>query len=160
MRVQKPGTEGRHEITGPKAKTNQADRFSKLLEEKRKESGPQFNLLPERQSSELPAPTGQSESISSAPASTDISRLASEIVDHISSHEANGIRSVEIQFNSQTLEGLRVSLRNQQGSITINFLTPVARVAVLVQNNLENLRTTLEGKGIRVTRLAVGRWTG
>lgn len=157
MRIQKTGTEGRHEITSSKVTADKADRFSKILEEKRKESAPQFNLLGEGQNSELPATTRQPESISNAPASADIDRLASEIVDHISSHQADGMRSVEIQFNSQTLEGLRVSVRGQQGSITIQFVTPVAQVAALLQKNLGNLRSALESKGIRVTQLVVSR---
>lgn len=160
MRIQKTGTEGRHQIASSKVKTDKADRFSKILEEKRKESAPQFNLLAEGQSSGPPAATRQPESISSAPASTDIERLASEIVDRISSNQTDGMRSVEIQFNSQTLEGLRVSVRSQLGSIAINFFTPVARVASLLQKNLGNLRSALESKGIRAPRLVVSGWTG
>lgn len=161
MRIQKTSTEGRHEITGAKAKTDKSDRFSKILEVRRKESMPQFDLPGENQSSAMPGAPSQPESISGAPVSTEMERLAAEIVDRISSHEANGARSVEIQFNSQTLEGLRVSIRtSEQGQVAINFLTPVARVAGLVQKNLGSLRSALESKGIRVTQLVVSRWAG
>ncbi|MBV8808612.1 MAG: flagellar hook-length control protein FliK [Acidobacteriaceae bacterium] len=160
MRIQKASPEGRQEITNAKGNADKNDRFSKILDERRKESMPQFNLPGEGQGSELPPTIRQPESISSAPASTDIERLASEIVDNISSHEAGGARSVEIQFNSQTLEGLRVSVQTLQGSITVSFLSPVSRVAGLVQRNLGSLRSALESKGIRVAQLAVSRWTG
>ncbi len=160
MRIQKTSPESRQEITNPKGNADKNDRFSKVLEGRRNESMPQFNLSGEGQGSELPPTIRQPESISSAPASTHMERLASEIVDHISSHEADGARSVEIQFNSQTLEGLRVSVQSQQGSIIVCFLTPVARVAGLVQKNLGSLRSALESKGIRVAQLVVSRWTG
>ncbi|HEX4772162.1 MAG TPA: flagellar hook-length control protein FliK [Bryobacteraceae bacterium] len=161
MRVQKTSTEGRHEISAVKAKTEKSDRFSKILERSRGESGPQFNLAGENQSSAMRDVTPQSERIFTAPASADLERLAAEIVDHISSHRSNGARSVEIQFNSQTLQGLRVSLRStEQGQVAINFLTPVPRVAGLVQKNLGSLRLALESKGIRVTQLEVSRRPG
>ncbi len=94
------------------------------------------------------------------PAPAIIDQLASEIVDHISSHQADGMRSVEIQFNSQTLEGLRVSVKSEQGSIAVNFQTPVARVAGLLQKNLGALRSALHTKGIRISQLAISRWAG
>ncbi len=161
MRIHKTSMEGRHEITGVKAKTNKSDRFAKILEVRRKDSMPQFDLPGENQSSTMPGPTSRPESISGAPVSTEIEPLATEIVGHISSHEANGARSVEIQFNSQTLEGLRVSVRStEQGQVAINFSTPVPRVAGLLQKNLGSLRSALENKGIRVTKLVVSRWAG
>jgi flagellar hook-length control protein FliK len=161
MRVQKTSAEGRHEISGPKARTDKNDRFSKMLERSRGESGPQFSLAGENQSSAMRDVTPQPASISSAPASIDVEHLAAEIVDHISSHQSSGARSVEIQFNSQTLQGLRVSLRStEQGQVAINFLTTVPQVAGLVQKNLGSLRVALESKGIRVTQLVVSRRPG
>jgi flagellar hook-length control protein FliK len=161
MRVQKTSVEGRHEISGIKARADKNDRFSKILEGSRGQSGPPFNLAGENQSAAMSGVTRQPESISSAPASTDLERLAAEIVDHISSHQSSGARSVEIQFNSETLQGLRVSLRStDQGQVAINFLTPVPRVAGLVQKNLGSLRLALESKGIRVTQVVVSRRPG
>lgn len=161
MRVHKTGTEGGHEIAGAKARTDKTDRFSKILEVRRKESMPQFDLPGEAQGSSIPVAARQPESIAGAPASTDVERLAAEILDHISAQQANGARSVEIQFNSHILEGLRVSVRStEQGQVAINFLTPVARVAGLVQKNLGSLRSALQGKGIQVTQLAVSRSAG
>lgn len=161
MRIHKTSTEGHHEITSSKGKTDKSDRFSKILEVRRKESMPQFDLPGESQNPTMSSSARPPESISGAPVLTDVERLAAEIVDHITTHQANGARSVEIQFNSQTLEGLRVSVRStEQGQVAINFQTPVARVAGLVQKNLGDLRSALEGKGIRVTQLVVSRWTG
>jgi flagellar hook-length control protein FliK len=161
MTIHKTGMEGHHEITSSKGKTDKSDRFSKILEVRRKESMPQFDLPGENQSSAMPASARQPESICGAPILADMERLAAEIVDHITSHQANGAGSVEIQFNSQTLEGLRVNVRStEQGQVAINFQTPVARVAGLVQKNLADLRSALESKGIRVTQLVISRWTG
>lgn len=161
MRIHKTGTESHHELTSSKAKTDKSDRFSQFLAVRRKESMPQFDLPGENQSSPTPAAARQPESISGAPVLDEVGRLAAEIVDHITTHQANGVRSVEIQFNSQTLEGLRVSVRSVgQAQVAINFQTPVPRVAVSVQKNLEDLRSALEGKGIRVAQLIVSRSGG
>ena len=160
MRIQKTGTEGRHEITSTKGKTDKSDRFSKILEVKRKESLPQFDLLGDNRNTVAADVTHQPESVSGTPAPLDVHRLASEIVDHISAHQTSAGRVVEIQFNSQTLEGLRVSVRGEQGQVAINFQTPVGRVAALVQNNLASLRSALENKGIQVSQLIVSKWSG
>ena len=160
MRIQKAHPEGRHNIANSKEHADKGDHFAKILDEKRKESMPQFNLLPGHQNFELPPAAHHTESVSTAAAPADIERLASEIVDHISTHQANGIHSVEIQFNSQILQGLRVSVRIQQGSMHLTFLTPVTRVGGLLQRNLGTLRSALESKGIRIGQLTVSRWAG
>ena len=160
MRIQKTHPESHREIAQSKGEAGKSDRFSMILEERRRESMSQFNLLAQSESPELPMTTGQSGQISGVPASIDIERLASEIVDRISSHQVDGSRSVDIQFNSQTLEGLRVNVRSSQGSIAVSFLTPAPRVAGLVQKDLYRLRSALESKGIRVSQLAVSTLTG
>jgi len=158
MRIHKPGLDAHDRLAGSKGKPDKADAFSKILAQKRTESIAAMNVLGENPNSELPAP--HSENVATAPASLDIERLASEIVDHISSHQAAGTKSVDIQFNSQTLEGLRVTIQSQQGSIAINFLTPVTRIASVVQKNLATLRTALENKGVPVSEVRVVRWAG
>jgi len=160
MRIQKAHTESYQEIVNSKGEAGKKDRFSMILEERRRESMPQFSLLAQGEGPELPVTTGQPGQIPGVPASTDIERLAAEIVDRISSHQTDSSRSVEIQFNSQTLEGLRVNVRSAQGSIAVSFLTPAARVAGLVQKNLGNLRSALESKGIRVSQFVVSTLTG
>lgn len=158
MRIHKTSTEGRHDAASSKGKVDNSDRFSRMLEVRRKESMPRFDLPGENQSSVMAGGTQEPESISIAAAPADIQQLAAEIVDQILSHQANGVRSVEIHFNSQTLEALRVSLRStEHGQVAINFVTPVAQVAGLLQKNLRYLRSALEGKGIRVTQIVVGR---
>lgn len=160
MRIHKTSAEGRHELTTSKSGAEKSGRFSKILEERRKDSSPQFNLLSQNQSYETPAATRQPESVYGAQTPVDVQRLASEIVDHISSRQTDSGHLVEIQFNSQTLEALRVSVRSDQGQVAINFLTPVPRIAGLVQQNLDALRGALEDKGIRVSQLVVSRWSG
>lgn len=161
MRIQKPGTYARSEITDAKGKSEKSGRFAKALEVKRKESTPQFDLPGENHNFVTQTPTSQPESVSGAPALTEMERLATEIVGKISSHETNGVRSVDIQFNSQVLDGLRVTLRSiGQGQVAVHFATPQARVASLIQKNLGSLRAALEGKGIQVTQFAVSGQAG
>ncbi|MBV9157205.1 MAG: flagellar hook-length control protein FliK [Acidobacteriaceae bacterium] len=161
MRIQKAHTERQQEIANSKVAGDKGGRFSKILEARRQESMPQYNVLAQGERPGLPEVAGKSAQVSSAPVSTDIERLASEIVDHISSHQARGACSVEIQFNSQVLAGLRVNVRSEQGSISVNFLTAAPSVAAVVQKNLGSLRAALEGKGVRVSNLAVvSRSTG
>jgi flagellar hook-length control protein FliK len=161
MRVQKTGAQARHEVAGAKPGTQKSDRFSRVLQIKREESAPKFNLTGDNQSSVANTVTRQPENISSIPASADLERLATEIVDHISSHHSDGTPSLEIQFNSQTLEGMRVNVRRtEQGQVAIHFLTPVPRVAALVQKNLSSLRSALESKGMRIAQLQVNRRAG
>jgi flagellar hook-length control protein FliK len=160
MRIQKTHTESPREIAQSKGEAGKSDRFSMILEERRKESMPQFNLLARGESPELSVATVQPGHFSGVPASTEVERLAAEIVDRIFSHQSDGSRSLDIQFNSQTLEGLRVNVRSSQGSIAVSFQTPVARVAGLVQKNLGSLRSALESKGVRVSRLVVSTLTG
>ena len=156
MRIQKPSTDARSEVTSGKGKAEGSGRFAKALAIKRKESTPQFELPGEDHNFVTQTSANQTENISGAPASTEMERLASEIVDKISSRETNGVRSIDIQFNSQVFDGLRVTLRRtEQGLIAVHFATPQGRVASLVQKNLGSLRAALESKGLRVTQLVV-----
>jgi flagellar hook-length control protein FliK len=158
VRIQKANTESRQGIASSKGIREKGnDHFAKILEERRKASMPQFNLQPGDQTMEPQPAAKQPESVSRAVQSPDIEQLASEIVDHIASHQTDGARFVEIQFTSHTLDGLRVSVKSEQGSIAVNFQTPVARIAVLLQRRLGTLRSALEAKGIRVSQLAVSR---
>jgi hypothetical protein len=159
MRIQKAHTECYQEIANSKGEAGKNDRFSKILEERRKESMPQFSLLG-GEGPELPVSTGHSEHISGLPLSTDVERLALEIVDRISSHQADGSRSVEIQFNSQILKGLLVDVRSLQGSVVVSFISPAQRLSDLVQKNLGTLRSALESKRVRVSRILVSTFPG
>lgn len=160
MKIQKTGGESHREITSPKGNAEKRDRFSKILEAKRREPSPHFNLLTENENFGLSEATRQPEIVASITPSLDIERLATEIVDHISSRQMNGPRSVEIQFNSKTLEGLRVSVHSEGGLVAIGFVAPSTRVAGLVQKELGALRSALESKGVRIAQLVLSRQAG
>jgi flagellar hook-length control protein FliK len=161
MRIQRSSTDTRSEVAGAKGKSEGSGRFARALEVKRKESAAQFDLPGENHDLVTQTAASQTENISAAPAPTEMERLAGEIVDRISSHETNGARSVDIQFNSQVFDGLRVTLRStEQGQVAIYFATPLMRVASVVQKNLGSLRAALERKGIRVTQLVVSGQAG
>jgi len=159
MRILKPNTAGSQEIAGKlQSKVQKTDRFSKVLDKKRKESLPESTRFAEGQEQRAAsADASQTDNISSAPAALNIEQLANEIVDHISCNQTANARTVEIQFNSQTLHGLRVGVQSQGGEISVDLLTSVTGVAELLNNNLGNLRSALEIRGIRVAHLRVSR---
>jgi flagellar hook-length control protein FliK len=160
MKVSNSGSARTQESAKPARGVEKNGRFSQFLDEKRKATPLQSNSSGEPQpQSPLPFITGKSDTISSTPAASNIEHLATEIVDHISSREANGAQVVEIQFNSKTLDGLRVDVRSQQGLVSVNFSTSAPHVTDLLNDNIGSLRSALETKGVRVARLRVIRRT-
>ncbi len=72
MRIQKANSEGRPDTASSKGNTEKGnDRFAKILEERRKESMPQFNLPAGDPSFQLQPAAQQPESVSASASTGD-----------------------------------------------------------------------------------------
>lgn len=69
--------------------------------------------------------------------------------------QPNGQRSVELQFNSKTLNGLCVKISQQQDQISIRFSTTSASVSDLISRNLGQLSDVLQHKGLQLAPIQV-----
>jgi flagellar hook-length control protein FliK len=69
--------------------------------------------------------------------------------------EPNGANRVEIQFNSTTLEGLRVQISQDQDQIAIRFSAASALTSNLLSRNLDQLSAALHSKGLQVSPIQV-----
>jgi len=64
-------------------------------------------------------------------------------------------QTLYMSFDSQTLQGLQVQIRQLDGEVAIHFITPSDSVSTLLKNHVSELRETLVAKGIRVGNIAV-----
>lgn len=69
--------------------------------------------------------------------------------------QPNGQRSIEVQFNSKTLDGLHVKISQQQDQISIRFSTTSASVSDLISRNLDQLSDALQHKGLQLAPIQV-----
>jgi flagellar hook-length control protein FliK len=82
----------------------------------------------------------------------DIQALVQEIV--VMSKPA-GQHSIEIQFNSKTLDGLHVQISGEQNQIAIRLSAASPSVSKLLSRNLDQLSEALQGKGLQVASIQV-----
>jgi flagellar hook-length control protein FliK len=81
----------------------------------------------------------------------DIDRLTGEMVDEIQTFQsADGSRSIELSFNSRTLDGLQVTIQALGGELGIRFATQSEQVARLLSQHSDQLQQALEHRGLRV----------
>ncbi len=76
-----------------------------------------------------------------------IERLAAEIT--IIERGAD-LHEVHIQFDSKTLNGLRVQLTREAGQVSIRFLTRSDETANLIAHHVPQLAQSLQSKGVQV----------
>jgi flagellar hook-length control protein FliK len=94
-------------------------------------------------SSHVPSPGG-------AIRSTQIQNIAGEIVSQVrSATNKDGSRSLEIEFDSKTLQGLQVRISEQQGSLNIQFSTQSENVAALLADHKADLVIALASDGFK-----------
>jgi flagellar hook-length control protein FliK len=87
---------------------------------------------------------------------SQIEELANELGAHIeSSKEATGARMLNITFDSKTLEGLNVQIRQQGQDISIHFVTQSAHISELLHRHTAKLRNTLTKKNAKVTEIRI-----
>ncbi len=139
----------------PPEESKSSTSFSKTLDEKKKtkdktkdgeEKAGQVppGLLPQQgklgQAGKVQGPQG------AAPLPA-VERLAEEIV--LIDRGAD-VHEVHIQFDSKTLNGLRVQLLRQDGAVSIRFLTRSEDTAQLLAHHIPQLTQSLEAKGIQL----------
>lgn len=89
-------------------------------------------------------------------ASSQIEKLTAEIGHQIDIFKQGGrLESVNITFDSKTLEGLQVQIRQQDGAMAIHFVTQSDNVSNLLSGHTGELREALTSKGIRIRNIAV-----
>lgn len=89
-------------------------------------------------------------------ASSQIEKLTAEIGHQIDIVKQGGrLESVNITFDSKTLEGLQVQIRQQDGEMAIHFVTQSDHVSNLLSRHTGELREALTSKGIRIRNIAV-----
>jgi flagellar hook-length control protein FliK len=69
--------------------------------------------------------------------------------------QPNGQHSVELQFNSKSLDGLHVKISQEQDQIAIRFSTASASVSELISRNLDQLSDALHRKGLELAPIQV-----
>jgi flagellar hook-length control protein FliK len=85
-------------------------------------------------------------------AHASVAALASEIVEQIRVEIAPGdITSIEIDFNSKTLEGLKVRIESKDGKLGVHFTPPSEKVATLLSQNLATLSQNLTNQGYQLS---------
>ena len=86
---------------------------------------------------------------------TQIQNIAGEIVSQIrSATNKDGSRSVEIEFNSKTLEGLQVRIREQGGTLSIQFATQSEQVATILADHKSELISALASDGFKTASVS------
>jgi len=90
----------------------------------------------------------------SMPAQMD--RLNTEIAHQIDIFkQEGGAQAVNITFDSKTLEGLQVQIRQHDGELAIRFVTQSDHVSKLLSRHSGELREALAGKGVRIGNIAI-----
>ncbi len=161
MRIQKPAMDSRTEAAKPVAESEKNGRFSKILEEKRGESQLDNHFpTPNPEWNQLQSTSAKPQQVAGGGDAARVDQLASEIVSSVAAHEKDGVHSVEIQFNSNVLDGLRVQVQSERGVVSINFIAATPQVSRFLNSNLATLRGALENRGVQITQLAVNRRNG
>jgi len=91
-----------------------------------------------------------------ASAPPQIEKLTTEIGHQIDVFEQEGgTQAVNITFDSRTLDGLQVQIRQHDGELAIRFVTHSDNVSKLLSRHSGELREALAGKGVRIGNIAI-----
>jgi flagellar hook-length control protein FliK len=118
------------------------------------------NLAPDNPFPAMPPGTPNGEPSPVAPhagaiTNTQIQNISREIVSEIrSAMNKDGSRTVDIQFDSRTLEGLKVHITEQEGNLSIQFATNSEQVAALLTDHKADLTNALAADGFTVSNIS------
>jgi flagellar hook-length control protein FliK len=91
-----------------------------------------------------------------ASAPPQIEKFATEMGDQIDIFKQGGkAEAVNITFDSKTLEGLQVQIRQQEGDLAIRFVTQSENVSNLLSHHTGELREALTSKGVRIRNITI-----
>lgn len=113
----------------------------------------------------ISSPVGSTQSASSvsakspqpvASASPQIEKLATEVGHQIDIFKQEGsTQAINITFDSKTLEGLQVQIRQQGGELAIRFVTQSDNISKLISQHTGELKEALTDKGVKIRNIAV-----
>lgn len=171
MKVDDPAASPPEPAKAPERKRADANSFSKLLgqkaevaqKKKKADEGVQFPSSDRESSASIPASAfvlpaqHQPAIVSQAPVvmhgeAEDIEGLIQEILLVC---KPDGHPSIEIQFSSKTLEGLRVHISQEQDEVAIRFSAASALLSELISSNLDQLSDNLHSRGLQVAPIEV-----
>ncbi len=141
-------------------------RKSEDTERKRIQQESPFAVPDEASSLVSPAivPTDQIQpgivSQSSAPTRSEAADIQALVQEILVVSKPDGQQSVEIQFNSKSLDGLNVKISQEQNQIAIRFSTASASVSELLSRNLDQLSDGLQRKGVQLAPIQVELTSG
>jgi flagellar hook-length control protein FliK len=99
-------------------------------------------------------PSKTSQSVASTP--LQIEKLVTEMGHQIDIFKQDGTAgAINITFDSKTLEGLQVQIRQQDGQLAIRFVTQSDNVSNLLSQHTGELRDALANKGVKIRNIAV-----
>ncbi len=85
-----------------------------------------------------------------------IGTLATEMGHQIDIfHQGGRAEAVNITFDSKTLEGLQVQIRQQDGELAIRFVTQSENVSNLLNHHTGELREALTSKGVKIRNITI-----
>lgn len=89
-------------------------------------------------------------------ASSQIDKLTTEIVHQIDIVKQGGkTESINVTFDSKTLEGLQVQIRQQDGQLAIRFVTHSDNVSNLLSRHTGELQESLTSKGVKIRNIVI-----
>jgi flagellar hook-length control protein FliK len=108
----------------------------------------------------LPQPSASGESAKIAQPSTSatpqIEGLSTELAHQIDVVKKDGVtEGVNITFDSKALEGLQVQIRQENGEMSIRFVTQSDTVSKLLSRNVGELKESLANKGVKVQNISI-----
>lgn len=162
-----------------------SDRFSQLMKSKKEQSreqqhGNKGDAAPPKSSGSQETASSQSANVlgvndptsrvpelqtadiektaqSGAGTAFQVEKLATEIGQQIDLvKQAGKTEGVNITFDSKTLEGLQVQIRQQDGEMAIRFVTQSENVSNLLSRHTGELTEALTGKGVKIRNISIG----
>jgi cytoskeletal protein RodZ len=95
----------------------------------------------------------------SAPAANtpaQVEKLAEELGHQIQLHRVSGnAHGIDITFQSRSLAGLQVQIREEKGKLAIRFLAPSASTSQLLSRHSQSLRDSLADRGLRIQNIVI-----
>lgn len=86
----------------------------------------------------------------------EIERLTTEMGHQVDIFRQGGkAEAINITFDSKTLEGLQVQIRQQEGELGIRFVTQSDNVSKLLSRHTGELREALTSRGVKIGSIAI-----
>lgn len=85
-----------------------------------------------------------------------IQKLAEELGQQIELHRVGGnAHGIDITFQSRSLAGLEVQIRQEKGKLAIRFLAPSTNTSRLLNRHSQSLKDSLANRGLRIENIVI-----